>query len=216
LINVSRGSIPLQANWRSGFHDGGFKEYVEAATSIESYPAIEPWRGQVQVAREKEPQPEYTLKPGETLSLKWHTKGRHLKNKVSNPLEVQNPEFSENGLHSVHASLVITAVGRSVQLRSNEQFVPIGGSREVPKHTYDPLWWVDENTKTAELGLGSRYKIMPGDRFLIQSGTIGMTWTLTITKVEADRSFGNLEPSQVNPTRAFPLRGAKAALIPKK
>ena len=216
LISVSRESIVLKANWRSGFHEGGFKEYLEAATSIESYPAIEPWLGQVQVGRDKERQPEYAIKPGETLSLKWHTKGRHLKNKVSDPLEVQNPEFTENGLHSVHARLVIATAGRSVQLRSNEQLVPIGGSRELPKHTYGPLWDANEETKTATLGLGSRHKIMPGDRFRIQSGTIGMTWTLTITKVEADRSFGNLEPSQVNPMPAFPLRGANAALIPKK
>ena len=216
LISVIRESIVLQANWRAGFHEGGFKEYLEAATSIESYPAIEPWLGQVQVGRDKERQPEYAIKPGETLSLKWHTKGRHLKNKVSDPLEVQNPEFTENGLHSVHARLVIATAGRSVQLRSNEQLVPIGGSRELPKHTYGPLWDANEETKTATLGLGSRHKIMPGDRFRIQSGTIGRTWTLTITKVEADHSIGTLEPARVNPTPAFPLRGANAALIPKK
>ncbi len=217
LISVSRESIPLRANWPWARHEYGFKEYLEAATSIESYPAIEPWLGQFMSGREGAiPEPEYTLKTGETVSIKWHTTGRHLKNKVTNPLEVQNPEFTENGLHSVHASLVIATAGRSVQLRSNEQLVPIGGSRELPKHTYGPLWDANEETKTAMLGLGSRHKIMPGDRFLIQSGTIGRTWTLTITKVEADRSFGSLEPSRVNPTPAFPLRGANAALIPKK
>lgn len=217
LISVVRESILLRANWRSGRRDGDFKEYLEAATSIESYPAIEPWLGQVAESLEDaRPQPDYTLKPGETLSLKWHVTGRHLKNKVSNPLEVQNPEFTENGLHSIHASIVITVADQSVLLRSNEQLVPIGGSRELPKHTYGPLWGTYEDKKTAILGLGSRHKIIPRDQFLIRSGYIGMTWTLTITKVEADRSFGTLAPSQMNPTPAFPLPGANAALISKK
>jgi hypothetical protein len=42
-----------------------------------------------------------------------------------------------------------------------------------------------------------------------------MTWTLTFTKVEDDRSFGSLAPSQVNPLRRFPSPGAFAALIRK-
>jgi hypothetical protein len=135
---------------------------------------------------------------------------------VSNPLEVQNPEFSENGLYSVHASIVIGVAERSVQLRSKEQLVPIGGSRELPKHTYGALWDARVETKTATLGLGSLHKIVPGDRFLIHSGIIGMTWTLTITKVEANHSTGTLEPARVNPTPAFPRQGWNAALIPKK
>lgn len=145
LMSVRREVIPLRANhWRSARQEGGFQEYLEAAVSIESYPAIEPWLGQVASPPEgTTPELEYALKPDETLSLKWHTSGRHLKNSVSNPLEVQNPEFTENGLHSVHASIVIMAAGRSVRLRSNEQLVSIGGSHEAPKHTYGPLCWAD-------------------------------------------------------------------------
>ena len=66
------------------------------------------------------------------------------------------------------------------------------------------------------LGLGSLDRIVQGDRFLIQSGYIGMTWALTITNVEADHSTGTLDPSQRAPAPAFPSRGAYAALIPKK
>jgi hypothetical protein len=52
-----------------GAGGGGFKEYVEAAASIESYPAIEPWLGQMALGPERTiPEPEYTLKPSETLS----------------------------------------------------------------------------------------------------------------------------------------------------
>ena len=93
--------------------------------------------------------------------------------------------------------------------------VPIGGSRALPKHTYAALWWTDEKSKMAEIGLGSRHKIGPGDRFLIQTGNIGMTWVLTITKVETDRSVGSLEPTHVSPALRFPTPGSYAALIRK-
>ena len=217
LANVSQAAISLQAvHWRTESHEGGFQEYVESALSIESYPAIEPWLGQVIVPPLKETaEPEYSLKPAETLSVKWYTTGRHLKNKVTNPLLVQNPEFIQSGLYSVHASVVISAAGREVRVRSNEQLVAFGGSREAPKHTYGPLWWTDEQTRTATLGLGSLEKVEPGDRFLIQSGRIGWTWTLTLTKVEASQSTGTLEPSRVSPTPMFPSRGTYGALIQK-
>jgi hypothetical protein len=215
LVNVSPKPIVLRAAWWSRERGGGFPEYLEAATSIESWPAFEPWLGQTMVrAEDSTPQPEYTLKPAETLSRSWHTQGRHLKNTVDNPLEVQNPEFTQDGLHAVHATVLLAVAGRPVLLRSNEQLVPIGGRRELPKHTYGPLWAADEKTRTARLGLGSVQKIVPGDRFLIHSGIIGMTWTLTITNVEADVSSGTLVPVQENPAPRFPQWGQNAALLP--
>jgi hypothetical protein len=218
LISVSREALRLRAvHWRSERQRGGFQEYLEAALSIESYPAIQPWLGQVLVPLNGAViEPEYTIEAGQTLSVHWHAAGRHLKNTVSNPLEVQNPDFTESGLYSIHVSLVVVVAGRPVRLRSNEQLVPVGGSREAPKHTYGPLWWADEQTRTATLGLGSLDKVAQGDKFLIQSGNIGLTWTLTITNAQSDHSIGSLVPSQVNRTPAFPSRGAYAALIPKK
>jgi hypothetical protein len=217
LINAGRESIPLRACWGT-LGGSGFKAYVEAATSIESDPAFEPCIGQGGYGGpgRTTPEPEYTLKPSETMSLKWHTTGRHLKNNVSNPLVVQNPEFRESGLYSVHASLVIGIAGRSAHIRSNEQLVPIGGSRELPKHSYGALLDAHQETKTATLSLGSQQKVVPGDRFLIRSGIIGMTWTLTITNVDAGLSIGTLEPSRADPPPAFPRRGWNAALIPKE
>lgn len=217
LINVSQEALPLRAvHWRSERRGGGFEAYVEAALSIESYPEIEPWLGQVVAPlRDVPPEPEYTLEAGKSLLVQWHVAGRHLKNTVSNPLKVQNPDFTESGLYSIHGSIVVAVAGRPVRLRSNEQLVPVGGSRETPKHTYGPLWWADEQTRVATLGLGSLDKVAQGDWFLIRSGLIGLTWTLTITNVESDHSIGNLVPSQVNPTPAFPSRGAYASLIPK-
>ena len=50
----------------------------------------------------------------------------------------------------------------------------------------------------------------------IQSEIIGMTWTLTITNVEADHSIGTPDPSRVDPTPEFPRRGWNAALLSKQ
>ena len=217
LVNGSAQPVPLRAcHWRSERREGGFKEFVEAAVSIESYPEIEPWLGQVVAPLAGAiPEPEYTLKPGEALSVAWRTTGRHLKNKVTNPLEVQNPEFAQDGLHSIHATLVLVAGARPVRLRSNEQLIPIGGSRKMPKSTYGPLWNAGEPTRTAMLGLGSLHQVSVGDTFLIRSGIIGLTWTLTITNVEPDHSVGTLKPSQMDPLPSFPWRGSHAALMPK-
>jgi hypothetical protein len=217
LINVSRDPIPLLTNWHSYQQEGGFKEYLEAAVSIESYPEFERWVGQTEYRSDKTlPESEYTLKPSKTLSVKWHTTGRHLKNKVSDPFAAQNPSFTENGLHSVHVSIVISASGHQVLLRSNEQLVPIGGSRTLPKHTYGKLCGVDVKTKTARLCLGSMHNIMIGDRFRIRSDLIQMHWTLTITQVWANYSSGTIEASKVDPERVFPPWHAAATLIPSK
>ncbi len=215
LVNASAQPVPLRAHhWRSERQDGGFKEFFEAAVSIESYPETEPWLGQVMAPLEGVIcEPEYTLQLGETLSLRWRTTGRHLKNVVSNPLEVQNPEFSQDGLHSIHATIVLVAGAHPVRLRSNEQLVPIGGSRNMPKSTYGPLWRADETTRTAMIGLGSLHKVNLGDKFLIHSGLIGLTWTLTLTNVEPDHSMGTLNPSQTDPLPAFPGPGSHAAFI---
>jgi hypothetical protein len=82
--------------------------------------------GGVTVGQRKSPQPEQVLKPGETLSVRWRTEGRHLKNRVTNPNEVQNPEFPFPGLYSVHATVHVITSERTVPLRSNEQLVSVG------------------------------------------------------------------------------------------
>ncbi len=140
LINVGRQALPVRAvDWRAERQAGGFEAYVEGALSIESYPEIQPWLGQVMAPlRDASPEPEYTLEAGKSLLVQWHASGRHLKNTVSNPLKVQNPDFTESGLYSIHGSLVVAVADRPLRLRSNEQLVPVGGSRDMPKHTYGP------------------------------------------------------------------------------
>jgi len=216
VINSTAEPIVIRADRTSSRIEGGFEAQLEAAVSIESYPAIEPWLGQVMLDPGKNPAPEKTLAAGETLSLKWQTTGKRLKNRVTNPLDIQDPEFIEDGLYSIHATLAVKVSGRSVLLRSNEQLVAVGGSRELPKHTYGRLWWAEEKSRKAEIGLGSRHKVAAGDRFLIHTGTIGMNWTLTITEVQDDRSNGTLEPSQASPLPWFPQSGTYAALVRTK
>jgi hypothetical protein len=185
LLNKSQKDITLRADWRDDGDEGDLKDYIEAATSIECVPAVAPWIGGVRQGQRKAPQPEYVLKRGEVLSLSWKTDRRRLKNRVTDPNKVQNPEFSFPGLYSVHATLNVSTSDGALHLRSNEQMVSVGGSRAMPKHTYGRLI-------SAMLGLGSLHKIEPGDQFEIGNFKAGH-WRLTISRVEPESSTGELE-----------------------
>jgi hypothetical protein len=192
LTNVSKHKIVLLGGWE--FEEGGnVKDFLEGSVGIESYPEFEPWRGGLSVtdAKRTSPQPTRTLEAGETLSLAWQTNGRRLKNSVINPFVSQNPTFSIPGLYSVHASLDVITDNGTVRLRSNEQLVPIGGSREMPRHTYGPLWSVNSKKLTATLGLGSNHKVQVGDVFDITNKL--SAWQLTITQVSPKYSEGTLK-----------------------
>jgi hypothetical protein len=219
LANVSTGDIKLRAAWTSDTETGDLKDYLDAATSIETYPAIAPWRGGVGVGHRTTPQPEQILKAGEVLTVRWQTDARRLKNRVTDPIQVQNPEFPTPGLYSVHAKLTLSFPTGGVMLRSNEVLVPVGNSRELPKHTYGQLWNVDSDAKVGTLNLGSLHKIQPGDEF-VHLSKIG-SWKLTITDVQPDYSVGNLEPlpfpgGAIKETHPLPQRGDDATLAPKK
>jgi hypothetical protein len=219
LLNVSDRAIWLKANWSHDTDKGDLKDYLEAATSIESDPPIAPWVGQVQGGYRKWPQPEQELKAGDSLSIHWQTQGRQLKNSVTDPNAVQNPQFPASGLYAVRAALVVRTDQRTVRLRSNEQLVSVGGSRAMPRHTFGRFQDVDAAAKTATLDLGTLHKVAVGDKFHHQS-MLG-SWVLTITKVEPEWSFGRLEPESVpgggEPARVLtrlPERGMGATLIP--
>jgi hypothetical protein len=224
LLNVGSRAITLRAGWWHEEDKGDLKDYLEASTSIETWPPITPWTGQVMAAHRTSPQPEYVLKSGEALSLRWQTTGRHLKNKVTDPLSVQDPEFPFPGLYSVHANVVVITGDRSLLLRSNEQLVLVGGSGEMPKHTYGQLIGVDANTRTASLNLGSLHKIAPGDQFRIRTGMVE-SWKLIITAADTQTSTGRLDPeplpaeftsNSTNRIPRFPERHLGATLITVK
>jgi len=212
LLNTSERAITLRAGWE-GEEAGDLEDYVDAATSIECVPAVRRWVGGVMQGRRTSPQPEYVLQPGKVLSVRWQTQGRHLKNRVTNPNDVQNPEFPFPGLYSVHATVNVITHGGIVPLRSNEQLVSVGGSRAMPKSTLGQLLHVDADGKTATMSLGSLQKVEPGDQF--QYFSKREQGRLTITTVKPSISVGNLEV--VFPTDSTPpLRGTEVTLIPKK
>jgi hypothetical protein len=212
LLNTSHHAITLRAAWRNE-EAGDLKEFLEAATSIECVPARQRWMGQITVGRRKAPQPEQVLQPGAVLSADWQTEGRHLKNRVVDPLTAQNPEFPFPGLYSVHATLTILTSERTVPLRSNEQLVSVGGSRAMPKSTLGQLLQVEGDGKTALVSLGSLQKIELGDQF--EYHTMREQGKLTVTSVHPDFSAGNLEvkfPTNGTP----PARGMEVTLVQKK
>src|SRR5262245_50247939 len=71
LLSVSREAMPVRVKSRSSRTEGDFKERIEAGASIESYPKIEPWVGQVAEAlsEKPEPKPDYTLNAGEMVTV---------------------------------------------------------------------------------------------------------------------------------------------------
>jgi hypothetical protein len=212
LVNTSEQPITLRAGWESE-DKGDLKDYIDAATSIECVPGVRRWMGQTIMGHRKSPQPEQVLKPGAVFSVRWQTEGRHLKNRVTNPLDVQNPEFPFPGLYSVHATVHLITGEGSVALRSNEQLVPVGGSRVMPKSTLGQLLHVEADGKTAMLSLGSLQKIEPGDQF--EYSTMHDQVKLTVTTVKPNYSWGNLEvmfPTNGTP----PPRGTEVTLIQKK
>ena len=131
---------------------------------------------------------------------------------------MQNPEFRLPGLYSVHATVAIITSERTLQLRSNEQLVPVGGSHEMPKHSYGALLDASAERKTGTLNLGSLQKIERGDQFQIGHPYRGL-WKLTVTEVHDAISVGSLEPlPPVVPTAAnyhplFPERNMPATLM---
>jgi hypothetical protein len=192
IINSSRRTISLRTGWTNE-DPGDVKDYLEAATSIECVPAIAPWIGGVQQGRRQSPQRQQGLEAGEALSVAWQSYyGWQLKNRVTNPNEVQNPVFPVPGLYSVHAILDVITDEGVVRLRSNEQLVAVEGSRAAPKHTLGQLLSADRDKKTAVLGLGSLHKVDVGDQFEIGNAK-GMHWRLNITDVKPTYAFGTLE-----------------------
>lgn len=214
LVNVSARPITLETAWERE-DSGEVKDYVEAATSIESFPAFEPWKGGLPatIGNFLPAQTKQVLAAGETLTVRWQTKGTTLKNRVSDPGHVQNPAFRVPGLYSVHANLDVVTGAGAVRLRSNEQLVSIGGSRAMPRHTYGRLTNIreKEEKKTAELDLGTRTQVRVGDKFDVTSKTYA--WRFTVTEVHAAYAEGTLQPLAPERNMPLPENGAGALLV---
>lgn len=216
LINVTTRPINLTASWRLESDKGDFMEYLAAAVSIETVPPIAPWLGQIFVGNRKSPQPAYELHPASPLSLAWTSPGRRLKNKVSNPLAVQNPSFPKDGLYEVHAAVTLQTENGPVFLRSNAQQISVGGSERMPKYTCGTIRVVSETNRSVILELGSAQAVSQGDRFRVYTGIIGMNWCFTVTNVGPTHSLGSMAASSPKTESLFPKSGAMAVLIPEE
>jgi hypothetical protein len=220
LINVSAKPITLTADWPYE-NKGDFKDYLEAAFSIETDPPIRQWEGQVRADHRNSPQPEYVLESKKALHVEWRSSNRQLKNQVTRPLEVQNPRFPTDGLYSVHGVIVLKTSDGVRMLRSNDQLISVGGCSEMPKYPLGTVYGAEASNKTGIISLGSLHKITTSDRFLIRTGMSDF-WCLTISHVEQKTSSGNLVTSdwwgRVVPEtkQLFPKPGMIASLITEK
>lgn len=214
ILNTSASDVTLRTAWERD-NTGTLAEYLEAATSIESYPAFEPWKGGLQAfPLGNEPkQFEQVLKGRETLTVRWHAKGPTLKNKVSDPFRAQNPSFDMPGMYAIHAKLAVETDRGTIWLRSNEQLLSFGGSSEMPKHTYGPVSYANADKMTAILGLGAEHKVQVGDKFDITSKQAH--WRLTVTEVEPRYSETKLEllSSLDRGESGKPPEGSSAVLV---
>lgn len=109
----------------------------------------------------------------------------------------------------------------TIFLRSNEQQVPIGGSRQLPKFPLGRVVWADTNIDSATIDLGTLQRIEIGDRFRIWSGYIAYAWELNVTNVGLSSAIGHFElitggsRTNAHPRQVLPGLGMLAELIPR-
>ncbi|MBI4578813.1 MAG: hypothetical protein HY718_03870, partial [Planctomycetes bacterium] len=100
LLNVTDRAVTLTADWANERDKGDFKDYLESAVNIETYPQICHESAQTAAARRQSPQPQYVLKPKEALSIRWEVTGRKLKNNIVDPNRTLDPRFPVDGLYA--------------------------------------------------------------------------------------------------------------------
>jgi hypothetical protein len=191
LLNSSKQDITLRANWWYEADKGDVKDYLEGSVGIDAFPPCAIPGAQVPIGNRTSPQPRLVLKAGKVLPMSWHADGRRLKSREYAPSFAHNPELPFPGLYSVVATLKINRGDHDILLRSNEQLVPVGGSRAAPKFTRGPLWETSPTNQTARLGLGSLQQVEVDDEFRIEIGRM-QVWKLTITNVAPESSYGRL------------------------
>jgi hypothetical protein len=112
--------------------------------------------------------------------------------------------------------VLLTEAGKRILLTSNEQPVPIGGSRRMPKYATARLIEADPAKGTARIGLGSDHGLVPGDLFAIHYG-LQAGWLLALTRVEAGWAEGTVKLLHHDGTRSvpqFPDKSWTANLVP--
>ena len=207
LVNVKDEPVTVFADWPHK-PEGDFSDYVEMAASIRTHPEIMLWGIQVMADLREKPESKHTLAAGETLSVKWTSKGRRLKNRLIRPNAVHNPYFPTDGLYATHVELKLQVPGaapgtlpprvqghgkHAILLRSNEQLVSVGGSKATPKSAVARVSRIEEGHRSASISLGSLHGIEVGDEFILRTG-MSVFWRLAVMAVEERHSVVTLHP----------------------
>jgi len=219
IRNVTTNPVTLQAGWPYEENAGDFRDYLKEAVTFVATPEIGPWEGQIMGPNRTSAQPEYVLTPDAPLILQWQTTGRNLKLKENRALDMRTQPLPTDGLYSVHALVAVGTRDETVTLVSNEQDVPIGGSREPPKHPLGRIVRVAADERVATIDIGSAQKIAKGDQFIVRTGMTDF-WRLTIQHVFEEEAGGKLEPADAwgrdfEATPRLPTPGTLARLITK-
>jgi hypothetical protein len=184
-------------------------------------------------------QPEYTLNANETLAIEWTTRGRKIRTdsptfpldglysvhasirlcladaKQARRTALNRAELADTG-RSFTKGVDDSEARNTIFLRSNEQLVPIGGSRAKPKNTMGRIIAVGHSG--AAIDLGAMHKVQIGDQFRVYSKYKAHQWILTIRQVMLNESAGVLEPvpsSRAKPDISYLKPGDLAELLLK-
>lgn len=207
IRNFSDTPITLIAN-RLG--DSEYGDFIKDEISFSTFPDIAPSRGQVKLNARTGKAATVTIKPNSMFITAWESKNSRLKTEYS---LIGNPEFRYPGLYGIRAQLVLQTQSQSkIFLYSNEEFVPIGGSYGLPKHTTAKIIEINQQDETALINLGLLNKIENGDEFIV-IGSKSMKWELKVIEAYSFSSLvkvikrGNVEVT--------PPLGAVAVLVDK-
>jgi len=197
LLNPSDEPKTLVGQWEYEESSGDYATWLRHVAEFTTFPEVMTDDAGTEGNKRTSPQPTHEIKPGGMLAVEWEENGRILKEPDDSGSDHFNkaPTLPSEGTYLVRASvLVVTPKGQRILLPSNEQPVIIGGRRTLPKYAVGRLLSSNEDTKTAELRLGSDQRIEAGDLFTLHSPDVkGVAWRLRITKVKTWRCEGALE-----------------------
>ncbi|MBN1518342.1 hypothetical protein JXA32_17405 [Candidatus Sumerlaeota bacterium] len=133
---------------------------------------------------------EYEFKPGKVFEIEWiPTEGR-LKPKWDYG---DIGGFPTEGMYSIHSTISFeTKDGGWILLRSNEELVEVGASKEMPQHSMAKILAIDEEAQTARLNIGSKHKVHVNDVYQHVRLTF-CHWDFTVIEVQPGYSITKME-----------------------
>ena len=181
---VNTGSDPVTLVGRAPYEGelNNYAEWLQAEVCFSTFPELIPPSAQTAGSMRVSPDPATTIGPGKEFAVSWQSHGRYLK---TEHYYNTTPYFPSDGLFGVRAMITLqTDQGKQIPLYSNEHAVCVGGSVALPKHGVAYVLRRDEEKREVTLSLGSRHRIVEGDRFHIM-GRFPSGWMMTVVEVGA-------------------------------